>query len=163
MIRLAQCFDELGKSRTSLCVGASPASEYHPNLIIGHGAETPVEGKWDQRRQSLGDQRHAVDYDQEDRNDGGKRPGDNAAGMCVSAAAIVLEIAGACADFGLCRRIEHLKPRQRQAGCAFEAKRALAVIDRAQVIVGPAGNRGAVFDDVEIVTKTYFYDVSAVA
>src|SRR5262249_8845269 len=163
MTGLAHRLDELGKSLASLRVGASPASEYHLDLIIGHGAEMAIEGERDQRRQPLGNTRHAVDHDHEDRNDGGKRPGDNAPGMRMTAAAIVLEIPGACADFGLCRWIEHFKPRQWQARCAFEAKRALAVIDRAQVVVRPGGKCGAVFDDVEAVTKTYLYGVSAAA
>ena len=86
MTGLAHGFDKLGKSRTSLRVGASPPSEYHPDLIIGHGAQMAIEGERDQRRQSVGGQRHAVDYDQENRSDRGKRPGDNAPGMRWSAA-----------------------------------------------------------------------------
>jgi len=85
MTGLAHRFDELGKSRTSFRVGASPAAEYPPDLIIGHSAEMPVERERDQWRQSVSDERHAVDHDQEDRNDCGKRPGDNAAGMRTAA------------------------------------------------------------------------------
>ena len=47
MTGLAHGFDKLGKSRTSLRVGASPPSEYHPDLIIGHGAQMAIEGERD--------------------------------------------------------------------------------------------------------------------
>jgi hypothetical protein len=119
MTGLSYRFDELGKSHTSLRVGASSAAEYHPNLIIGQGAEVPIERERDQRRQSLGDKRHAVDHNQEDREDGGKRPGDNAAGLGMTATPD-FEIACTRGDLRLCARIKYFEPRERARNVRLE-------------------------------------------
>jgi hypothetical protein len=47
---LAHRFNELGKGCIARRIGTGPASKQHSDLIVGHGAETPLERERDQRR-----------------------------------------------------------------------------------------------------------------